>query len=79
MQLRLNGVREDFVQRLDAQLAPHRGGSTPIRLAYANREAIGEIDLGEAWRVRASPTLIEQLRAMPGVMGAELELARAAS
>ena len=79
VQLRLNGVREDFVQRLDAQLAPHRGGNTPIRLAYSNREASGEIDLGDAWRVRASPLLIEHLRAMPGVVGAELELARAAS
>ncbi len=79
VQLRLNGVREDFVQRLTAQLAPHRGGNTPVRLAYANRDAASELDLGDAWRVRASPRLIEALRALPGITAADLMLGRATS
>jgi DNA polymerase-3 subunit alpha len=79
VQLKLNGVREDFVSRLSTQLAQFRGGNTPIRIAYANREAASELDLGDAWKVRASPGLIDALRAMPGVAAAELQLGRATS
>ncbi|HVF35692.1 MAG TPA: DNA polymerase III subunit alpha, partial [Candidatus Saccharimonadia bacterium] len=79
VQLRLNGVREDFAERLSAQLAPHRGGNTPIRLSYVNAGAASELDLGDAWKVRASPTLIENLRAVPGVLAADLTLGRATS
>ncbi|HET9485738.1 MAG TPA: DNA polymerase III subunit alpha [Xanthomonadales bacterium] len=79
VQVKLNGVRADFAQHLTERLAPHRGGNTPVRLSYANGEAASELDLGDAWKVRASPSLLEALRAMPGVLAADLTLARATS
>jgi hypothetical protein len=50
-----------------------------VRLHYCNADAIAEIELGEAWRVRATPALVDALRRLPGVRQVDLALARAAS
>jgi DNA polymerase-3 subunit alpha len=72
LRVRLNGVHVDFVARLQQTLAAHRGGATPVRIAYHNAAGQAEIELGAEWRVRASPALQESLRALDGVLGAEL-------
>ncbi len=50
----------DWLVRL---LSPYRNGEgCPVALHYANQRAGCEIDLGQAWRVRLSETLIAELR-----------------
>jgi DNA polymerase-3 subunit alpha len=71
LRLRLNGVHGDFVARLHQALAAHRGGTTPVRLAFRNASGQAEIELGAEWRVRAAPGLTRTLEALDGVLTAE--------
>ncbi|HET9483843.1 MAG TPA: DNA polymerase III subunit alpha, partial [Xanthomonadales bacterium] len=75
----LNGIGTEFAARLDAELAAHRPGNTPLRLGVATAEAQADLELGEKWRVRATPSLVEALQALPGVLRVELTLGRASS
>jgi DNA polymerase III subunit alpha len=72
LRVRLNGVHGDFAARLQHALGSHRGGMTPVRIAYHNAEGEAEIELGAAWRVRASPALKNTVQALHGVVAAEL-------
>ncbi len=72
LRLRLNGVHTDFIPRLEHALAAHRGGSTPVRLAFRNASGHAEIELGAQWRVRASAALQKTLQELDGVLAAEL-------
>ncbi len=72
LRLRLNGVQPDFIPRLQHALADHRGGTTPVRLAYRNATGQGEIELGSEWRVRASPALRQALQSLDGVLAADI-------
>jgi DNA polymerase-3 subunit alpha len=72
LRVRLNGVHGDFIARLQHALAAHRGGATPVRLAYHNAAGQAEIELGAEWRVRATPALKDSLQALDGVVAAEL-------
>jgi DNA polymerase-3 subunit alpha len=72
LRLRLNGVQADFVARLEHALAAHRGGNTPVRLAFRNATGHAEIELGAQWRVRASAALQQTLQELDGVLAAEL-------
>ena len=47
--------------RLRDVLAPYRSGTCPVSVVYANRGAVCEIDLGEAWRVNLHDYLIRSL------------------
>jgi DNA polymerase-3 subunit alpha len=47
-----------------------------MRLSYANKLGRGELELGAAFRVRASADLKRSLDALPGVLGTELLLSR---
>ena len=71
LRLRLNGIDADFSRRLQGVLSGYRGGMTPVRLAVRNAQARGEIELGDEWRVRASPELRKTLEKLAGVLGAE--------
>jgi DNA polymerase III subunit alpha len=71
LRLRLNGVDAEFSKRLQAALAAHRGGTTPVRLSVHNAEGQGEIELGPQWRVRASAALQQTLQALEGVLAAD--------
>jgi DNA polymerase III subunit alpha len=71
LRLQLNGIDNDFSRQLQHVLAAHRGGTTPVRLAVRNADARGELELGAEWRVRASPGLQKQLKALDGVLEAE--------
>lgn len=42
-------------------LAPYRSGRCPVSVVYANRGAMCEIDLGDAWRVSLHDDLIRSL------------------
>ena len=75
----LPGVEGDFGAALERRLAAHRPGQTPLRLSYGADAASTEVDLGEAWRVRATPALVEALASLPGVKEVQLQLARAVS
>jgi DNA polymerase-3 subunit alpha len=75
--VRLNGVDANFVDALKRQLKPYMPGTTPVRLEYRNAEARTEIELGEAWRVRASQSLVDALSALPGTLAVSLDLRRA--
>ena len=66
------GIDGAFVARLHGALAGHRGGTTPVRLAYRNATGQAELELGAEWRVRASPALKDSLQALDGVVAAEL-------
>ena len=48
--------------RLEAILAPHRAGVTPITLHYENNGVGGDFELPESWRVNLDDALIERLR-----------------
>ena len=78
LRVKLNGVDAGFTARLQQVIAGHRGGRTPLRLAYANKLGRGELELGANWRVRASADLKRSLDALPGVLGTELLLSKAA-
>ncbi len=47
--------------RLRDLLAPYRSGRCPVSVVYANRGAVCEIDLGDAWRVNLHDDLIHSL------------------
>jgi len=47
--------------RLRDLLAPYRSGRCPVLVVYANRGAVCEIDLGDAWRVNLHDDLIHSL------------------
>jgi DNA polymerase-3 subunit alpha len=79
LRLRLNGVQPDFIPRLQHALADHRGGTTPVRLAYRNATGQGEIELGSEWRVRASPALRQALQSLDGVLAADIVYGQARS
>ncbi|HVB84603.1 MAG TPA: DNA polymerase III subunit alpha [Rhodanobacteraceae bacterium] len=80
LRLRLNGVDADFPVRLREALAPFRGGRTPLLLSgYSNAGGQADLELGEDWRVHALPELLRALGSLPGVIAAELRLARPAA
>ncbi len=71
IQLEVNGIGQDFANRLHGTLEAHRGGSTPVRIRFSNTRGRGEVELGPDWRVRASPALLEELVALDGVLAAD--------
>ncbi len=79
LRIRLNGVRADFPDQLAMALKPSAGGSTPVRLYYARNDVATELNLGERWRMRVLPELIDKLKGLPGVDDVELILGRATS
>ena len=76
LRIRLNGIGEDFLDRLRDTLAGYRGGQTPLRVQYANASGHAEIELGPEWRVRATADLKRSLDVLPGVKSTEWVLGR---
>ena len=77
LQLKLNGIRPDFVEQLQRVLAGFRGGRASVTLhGYRNRSAQADLELGEDWRVDAIPDLLRAVRALPGVQAARLRIVR---
>ncbi|KGI77798.1 DNA polymerase III subunit alpha [Oleiagrimonas soli] len=77
LRVRVNGIDANFVTHLKDALGDYRGGPTPLVLSgYRNGIGQADIELGREWRVRAQPDLLRSLRALPGVLDAELRLSR---
>ncbi|MBB5358756.1 DNA polymerase-3 subunit alpha [Rhodanobacter sp. ANJX3] len=79
LQLKLNGVKPDFVEKLQHALAGYRGGrATVILHGYHNQNAQADLELSDAWRVDAIPALLRTVRALPGVQAAKLRIVKQA-
>ena len=66
LRLSLNGQAsganaQAAAQRLRSVLAPYMPGNCPVRLSYRNAEAVCELNLGEASRVRLEDDLLSSL------------------
>ncbi|MBB6063910.1 DNA polymerase-3 subunit alpha [Pseudoxanthomonas broegbernensis] len=66
--------------RIDAMLARHRPGPTPLRLHLQvggkGQGATGVLDLNGSNSVRVAPQLLDALRAQPGVRAVKIAIAR---
>ena len=58
-----------LLQRLAEALAPHRPGPCAIGVRYTGAQAAVSLELGDEWRVRASPALLEALEQLVGAEG----------
>lgn len=77
LRVKVNGIGPDFNTHLRHALAGYKGGRTPLMLlGYRNTVAQADMELGEEWKVKALPDLLRALRVIPGVLAAELRLAR---
>jgi DNA polymerase-3 subunit alpha len=66
LRLSLNGQAsganaQGAAQRLQSILAPYIPGNCPVRLTYRNKEAVCELNLGDASRVRLEDDLLLSL------------------
>jgi len=77
LRVKVNGIGPDFNTHLRHALAGYKGGRTPLMLqGYRNTVAQADMEFGEEWKVKALPDLLRALRVIPGVLAAELRLAR---
>ena len=58
---------EDLLSQLRLALDPSRGGSLPVRLHCRNGRAVGELRLGDEWRVKPDEDLLRRLRGLAAV------------
>ena len=58
-----------LLQRLAEILAPHRPGHCAVGVRYTGEQAAVSLELGEEWRVRANPALLEALEQLVGADG----------
>mgnify|MGYP002777191105 CR=1 FL=1 len=74
--LRVREAPAQFPDALRHVLSAYRDGPSPVRLRYRRNGASFEVELGEDWRVRAEPALIELLRQLPAVEHADIVFGR---
>lgn len=67
LRVQLKDASEKVVEHLADQLKPHTPGLSTLRLVYQKNGVQTELELGERWRVRVTPDLIETVRGLPGV------------
>ncbi|MDH3452268.1 MAG: DNA polymerase III subunit alpha, partial [Gammaproteobacteria bacterium] len=74
LRLQLTAERADaqFMPKLRETLTPHRHGDCALRVEYRRTDAVAQLNLGDAWRVRPSEALLEQLRDLCGKDHVEL-------
>jgi DNA polymerase-3 subunit alpha len=77
VRVRVDGIGVEFARQLSAQVKPYTPGPAGVRLAYRSAAAQAELELGEAWRVRATPALLDAIRLLPGVSQVDVVLAKA--
>ena len=61
--VRLTCNGQSSAQKLKELLAPYRNGPCPVSIVYNNHQASCEIELGDAWRVNLSDSLLQSLTA----------------
>ena len=76
LSLRLDLRQPGTLDRVDAVLAAHRPGPTPLRLDILRPGAAGTLDLNGGNSVRVDTELVGALKAVPGVLAVKLALAR---
>ncbi len=77
LRVQLQAPGRDFAAQLASTLAGWREGAARVQLCgYRSAQACCDLQLGDAWAVRAHPDLLRALRALPGVREVELRLAR---
>ncbi|UNK57911.1 DNA polymerase III subunit alpha [Pseudoxanthomonas daejeonensis] len=80
LSLRVDLVDPGLWQRIDAVLARHRPGPTPLRLhlqvGRGEQGATGVLDLNGPNSVRVAPPLLDALRAQPGVRAVKVAIGR---
>ena len=77
VRLHVANVAPKWLDLLAKTLKPAQGGNAPVRIAYQNASARTELQLGDTWRVRILPEVVEELRRIDGVSEVQLSLARA--
>ena len=77
-QIRLNlsshQLPQDFTRQLAELLGPYKGtmgAGCPVTIAYECSDAIAEVSLGHAWRVRPEDDLLQDLRDLYGTERAQ--------
>ncbi|AXK71568.1 DNA polymerase III subunit alpha [Lysobacter sp. TY2-98] len=76
LSVRLDLRQPGTMARVEAVLAAHRPGPTPLRLHLLLDGTHGMVDLDGAQGVRLSPDLMEALRATPGVVTVKASLSK---
>ncbi|MDR1075653.1 MAG: DNA polymerase III subunit alpha [Xanthomonadaceae bacterium] len=76
LSLRLDLREPGTWDRVDALLARHRPGKTPLRLHLLRPGASGMLDMNGTQSIRANPALLDALRAQPGVRAVKLAISR---
>ena len=79
IRVRIDNPKPALVDELARSLKPVRFGMTPVRLLCNTAGAQTELQLGDDWRIRIVPEIIDVLNALPGVQGVDLSLMRASS
>jgi len=77
LRLQLQDPEASLVEALVQSLKPMQFGLTPVHLRYRDARVQAELQLGEPWRIRVVPELIDTLAALPGVSSVDLALTRA--
>ncbi len=65
------------VTSLQETLAAFRDGDLPVRLRYRRPGAVGELVLGNAWRVQPADALLKRLRQLLGAQAVKVSYERA--
>jgi DNA polymerase III subunit alpha len=79
LRIRVDQPKPALVDDLARSLKPVRFGMTPVRLLCNTEGAQTELQLGDEWRIRVVPEVLDVLTALPGVQGVEVSLLRANS
>ena len=61
--VRLTCNGQSSAQKLKEVLAPYRNGPCPVSIVYHSRDAMCEIELGDAWRINVNDNLLQTLGA----------------
>lgn len=56
-----------LLMKLPTIIQPHRGGRCPITIAYQSSEAGAELILGDAWRIKPTTDLLNELNQLCGL------------
>ena len=66
LRLEQAAMGRELIGELASTLAPYRAGNLPVCIDYVRPDASVRMPLGDAWRVRPTEELLEQLRELTG-------------
>jgi DNA polymerase-3 subunit alpha len=68
-----NADAAQILNQLPNIISPHNGGHCPVTIAYRTNHADAELALGDAWRVKPSGELLDQLSQLCGAEKIKLD------